>query len=261
MDDSAFFRKKPCHNGFEMRRVFPNCKPRLLSECFSQDAWEYMVRQQEETGTSFVRQWKEAGEDVTLIAETGDYRYDGNIVPVPANRHHPWLAAARGNIYYHGYWINRDWFINQCEDVLREELTFAPLADEKNKEYEQQIRETDSVALHVRRGDFLNCGWAKPVENYTLGVKVMRDVVPAPHFFIFSDDLEWCREHLKEMGIRPEEVTFVEGNRGTESYIDMQLMSYCKNRMLVTSSSFSYLAALLGRKGNGYIANMTGRET
>ena len=40
-------------------------------------------------------------------------------------------------------------------------------------------------------------------------------------------------------------MTYVEGNTGGNAYIDMILMSYCKNMALVTSSSFSYLAALL----------------
>lgn len=259
LDDSAFCREKTEHNGFEMRRVFPNCRPRLLSEYFSEDVWEYMMRQRAE-GKTVVQQMKDAGEDFALVAETSDYRYSGNVVQVPANQYHPWLALSKGNIYYHGYWINRNYLKSDCGSVLQAELAFAPLAGEKNREYERRIRETDSVALHIRRGDFVAHKWDMPMEVYAAGVLELRKSVSNPHFFVCSDDLEWCREHLEGMGIQQGEATFVEGNRGTDSYIDMQLMSCCKNVMLITGSSFSYLAALLNRNETIFVVNATGRE-
>lgn len=259
LDDSAFWLGKTQHNGFEMRRVFPNCRPRLLSEYFSEDVWGYMVRQRDE-GKSVVQQMKDAGEDFALIAETSDYQYDGNAVLVPTNGYHSWLALAEGNIYYHGYWINKNYLKSEYESILRAELEFAPLAGERNKKYEKQIVETDSVALHVRRGDFITYQCDRPPGVYAAGVSALRESISKPHFFIFSDDMEWCRANLEGMGICRDEATFVEGNRGADSYIDMQLMSCCKNVMLITSSSFSYLAALLNKNEKVLVVNATGRE-
>lgn len=259
LDDSVFGGNKVEHNGFEMQRVFPNSRPRLLSEYFSEDVWKYML-QKKEAGESIIQQWRNIGEDFTLVAETRGYRYDGNTVKVPTNEYFPWLALAEGNIYYHGYWINKNYLKGEYEKILKSELEFAPFTEEKNKGYEKQIMETNSVALHVRRGDFLKMKCDMPAEVYAAGVLKMREVVSAPHFFIFSDDMEWCRENLNKMGICKEEVTFVEGNKGTNSYRDMQLMSYCKNVLLVTLSSFSYLAALLNRNESIHVINRTGRE-
>lgn len=259
LDDSEFFLTTSPHNGFEMQKVFPNCRPRLLSSCFSEDVWEYMV-QKRESGISVPRQLKEAGEEFTLVAETSDYQYDGNIVRVPPNEYFPWLAIAEGNIYYHGYWINRDYLKTDFEQILKAELEFAPLTEERNKAYERQIMETNSVSLHVRRGDFVRYNWDMPAEVYAAGISKLREMVTDPHFFIFSDDMDWCKENLDNMGIHSGEATFVEGNRGEDSYIDMQLMSYCKNMMLVTSSSFSYLATLLNRNESLLVINGTGRK-
>lgn len=247
------------HNGFEIPRVFPNSKPRLLSSYMSGDVWEYMLQNKLE-GRSIAQQWKDAGEDLVLAAETSDYCYDGNVVKVPANMYLPWLAAAEGNIYYHGYWINRGYLKEQFWEILKAELEFAPLTGEKNKEYKRKIAETNSVALHVRRGDFVRLGWNQPMELYVAGVEKIKEGIHDPYFFLFSDDMEWCKENLKKMGLKAEESVFVEGNKGADSYIDMQLMSYCKNVLLITPSSFSYLAALLNINESIFVVNGTGRE-
>lgn len=255
LDNTAFYGEHIAHNGFEIPRVFPNARPRLLSECFTGDVWQYMAGRGNVPG-----QLKEAGEDFALVAETGDFNFDGNVIPVPTNQCSPWIAHARGNIYYHGYWINRDWLKGRHLETLRQELQFAPLTDDKNRRYEEKIMQTNSVALHIRRGDFVKIGWASPVENYRRAVTALHDSIEGAHFFVFSDDLDWCRENLEGMGLNFNEVTFVEGNTGGSNYIDMQLMSYCKNMALVSSSSFSYLAALLNRNEKITVYNSTSRE-
>ena len=259
LDDSAFFGGQVEHNGFEMRKVFPNCRPRLLSECFTQDVWQYVLQKKAE-GQNVVQLWKEMGENFTLVAETSDYQYNGNVVSVPANEYLPWLALAEGDIYYHGYWINKGYLKGSYEKILKKELEFPPFTGEKNIAYEKQITETNSVALHIRRGDFVKVKWDRPAEIYEAGVSKLRETVSSPHFFLFSDDMKWCRDNLREMGIQEREATFVEGNSGIESYRDMQLMSCCKNIILVTASSFSYLAALLNRNETFFAVNGTGRD-
>lgn len=256
LDDSFFFREHVIHNGFELPEVFPDARPRLLSECFDEDVWQYMVSR-----GGIPQQLKDAGEDYLLIAETDNFSFDGNIVPIPVNQYSPWIAHARGNIYYHGYWINKDWLKNNHWNVLRKELQFTTLTGDRNKRYEEAIEETNSVALHIRRGDFVELGWDAPAEKYQTAVHMLKEQVEAPHFFIFSDDLIWCRKNLEQFGLSDGEVTFVEGNTGGKNYIDMQLMSYCKNAVLVTSSSFSYLAVLLNRNENVTVCNGTGRQT
>lgn len=259
LDDSAFFGDKVEHNGFEIRNVFPNCRPRLLSEYFTDDVWQYMMQKKAE-GKSIIQLWKELGENFTLVAETLDYQYDGSVVKVPTNKYLPWLAQAEGDIYYHGYWINRGYLKGEYEKELVQELTFAPFTEERNIAYEKWIAETNSVALHVRRGDFVKMKYNKPAEAYKVGVNALREIVSVPHFFIFSDDIKWCRDNLREMGLEEKETTFVKGNSGADSYRDMQLMACCKNVILFSESSFSYLAALLNRNETFYLVNGTSRE-
>lgn len=263
LNDIVFWKGKVMykviHNGFEMKTVFPNCKPRLLSTCFTKDVWEYMSLQAIE-GKSLIQQMKDAGEEFTLVAETEDYHYDGNIVSVPVNQFLLWLSGLKGNIYYHGYWINKDYLKGRYWSILREELKFAPLVDDRNRRYEEQIESTNSVALHIRRGDFIDVNWAMPAEHYAAAVKRLKEHVAGCHYFTFSDDIPWCMQNRERMGLSADEVTFVIGNQGDSSYVDMQLMSYCRNVILVTASSFSYLAALLNRNQNVVVVNGTRRE-
>lgn len=255
LDNAAFCREHVEHNGYEINKVFPNAKPKLLSSCFTEDVWQYMVQQ-----GGIAQQLRNAGEDYVMVAETGDFKFDGNVIPVPCNEFQPWIAHARGNIYYHGYWINRDWLKKEYWDILREELAFAPLKGEHNKRYEEEIEATNSVAMHLRRGDFLQANAQAPLEKCRSAVLDVKGRLTTPHFFVFSDDLGWCRDNREGMGLQPEEVTFVEGNRGSDSYLDMQLMSCCKNVILVVQSSFSYLATLLNRNEPLFVYNTMSRQ-
>lgn len=259
LDDSSFWGNEVEHNGFEMKTVFPYCRPRLLSHCFTEDVWEYMVKTKEE-GIGICQQLKESGVNLTLVAETDDYVYDGNIVCVPTNAYMPRLAKTSGDIYFHGYWINKNWLKDTYWDILRGELQFNPITDTKNLQYLSDIKNSEAVMLHVRRGDFLKYHRDAPALVYRESVNYMKSKISNPHFFVFSDEIIWCKENKKELGLDNVEVTYIEGNTRGNSYIDMQLMAYCKNMILITSSSFSYLAVLLNQNATVAVYNRTLRE-
>ena len=78
------------------------------------------------------------------------------------------------------------------------------------------------------------------------------------HLFVFSDDIDWCREHARQLGfgLFPK-ITYVEGNVRGENYRDLQLMSQCEG-MILSNSAFSYLAALLNTRRR-YTLNLSDR--
>ena len=87
----------------------------------------------------------------------------------------------------------------------------------------------------------------------------MMEQIPDITLFVFSDDMEYCKNHVHEMGIEiPKETIFIEGNDGENAFRDLQLMSQCKY-MINGNSSFCYLAALLNTNLQGII-NPTGRS-
>jgi hypothetical protein len=245
---------KYTHNGYEIEYVFPNVtKPLLLSEYFDKDVWDYM---KEETKKSplqrlgVVRQLLENGLDLSVLAEAVDMNeLDGLTCPIyrsAGNCYNSAITSLPGDIYYYGYWINPGWF-NRYRDVFLKEFAFKPITDEKNKQYENDIKNTLSVGVHIRRGDFVRLGWTVKDEYYHSAVtqlnKINKDIV----FFVFSDDLEWCKENKTQLGFRKKNTVFVEGNYDYKNnYIDMQLMSMC-DILIEGASSFSYLASLLNQ--------------
>ena len=106
----------------------------------------------------------------------------------------------------------------------------------------------------------MTLGFSQDSIVYRYHLKQFAKQVPGEwHLFVFSDDIDWCKEHVKELGIHYfQEVTYVEGNSDGENYRDMQLMSMCR-AMVVSSSAFCYLAALLNTEKQ-YVLNTTDRE-
>lgn len=261
LDDSGFFHEHVEHNGFEINKVFPDSCPRLLSNFFSKDVWSYIVENRMQ-GQTVCQQMKDLGEDIVVAAETNDYSFDGNVVMLPCNEYLPSLVACKGNIYFHGYWINCNWLKSDFYQIIKKELTFTPLTESHNLKYARQITDSNSLSLHIRRGDFVKLNWDVPAEVYRTGIELAEKNVEKAHYFVFSDDLDWCRKNEVELGLNAikDRVIWVEGNSNVSSFRDMQLMSLCKGNILVSSSSFSYLAALLNVNEHPIIINGANRQ-
>ena len=162
-------------------------------------------------------------------------------------------------LYYHGYWINRKWF-DAYRDIFLREFRFPPLSDQKNRDYLTKIRQTQSVSIHVRRGDYVDLNWAMSIADHRILVDKFFQGAPGVWcLFVFSDDISWCRTHSKELGFHQfADVTFIEGNQDGSNYIDLFLMSQCQ-AMILSRSAFCYLAALLNKEMR-YVLNPTGRD-
>lgn len=148
--------------------------------------------------------------------------------------------------YITGFFIEEVYYRDRLES-LRWALSFDENYGEKNKAYVDMIRETDSVSIHVRRGDYLSAQYsssfiALPMEYYKEAVRQVRQKMPNAKFFIFSDDKEFINQAFD--WIEEKDRVMVEGNIGADSYRDLQLMSMCKSN-IIANSTFSVWAGLL----------------
>lgn len=144
-----------------------------------------------------------------------------------------------GTLYLDGYWQSESYFGNQ-PGLVRSLFTFPePPADLK-----KQVLSTDSVAVHVRRGDYVNIPRRHicHLDYFARGMNEVRRQLPSAKFFIFSDDLPWCKETLlKEF---PDAVLV----SGCQSDLEeMHLMACCKH-IIISNSSFSWWGAWLQEK-------------
>lgn len=174
---------------------------------------------------------------------------------LPFNQYSRNAALFRGNVYYLGLWANYRWFY-AIRDVLLEEFSFPDIVEGENLAIQRKIENTSSVGIHVRRGGArVNAPTYEVIDMkwYRMAIPHMRDEVRHPVFFLFTDDPDWCMRNYAEIGLtEKDEVNVVAGNFNGKNYIDMQLMSYCKN-MVNANSSFSYMASLLNRNPNKYV--------
>jgi len=142
------------------------------------------------------------------------------------------------------YFANCHLFDQYREDLLRA-FTFVLKPNDVNDILLKEIAETDSVSVHIRRGDYLNSANANvffqpTVEWYQQTIAYINEHVKAPHYYFFSDDIAWVKEQFADV----QNATFVDINHGKDAYNDMRLMSACKHN-IIANSTFSWWGAWL----------------
>lgn len=139
------------------------------------------------------------------------------------------------------------YFINIKENI-KKLYRFPEIMDEKNKNIANKIKYSNSISLHIRRGDYLKekgLGNLAPLFYYKAAIKYILKEVKNPVFFIFSNDIKWCKENLK----LDYPIYYINWNKGTKSFRDMQLMSLCKHN-IIPNSTFSWWGAWLNDNPN-----------
>lgn len=135
-------------------------------------------------------------------------------------------------------------YFDDYAGTLRVELT--PQLDtvsHRSPLVEGEIAGTNSVAVHVRRTDYVR----KRLRNlctkayYERSMALCRRELEAPKFFVFSDDLEWCRANL-----RASDATFVDTHAEPRAIYDLALMSRCRHH-IIANSTYSWWSAWLAQ--------------
>lgn len=250
-DDSSFFTFK-AHNGYELERLF-GVHLNFLSNYFDKSTWENIIEQRK-CGIILPQVLLDMGMPIVLFEgrlHVDQAKFSGKTILAEGEHlgfHPEYIDLPYENIYYHAEWASRKWFDVYAEEN-RKELRFPPLTDKQNLEYAEQINNSYSVGIHVRRGDFLGVGWGLPAEAYRPACKRIANEHTDCHFFIFSDDLDWCKKNEKKLGFDLAfSTTYVSGNTGENSYMDMQLLSMCRGMIRNAESSFSQVAGWLNPK-------------
>ncbi len=159
----------------------------------------------------------------------------------------PGFCELPADVFLDGYWQSEKYFA-PIADEIRQAFRFAEPLDARNAELFDEMAQRESVALHVRRGDFARDPHVRQVHGVDLNDYFCRAIeeigarVASPHYHVFSDEPEWVREHLSI----PASWTCIDQNRGRESYRDMQLMGLCRHN-IIANSSFSWWGAWLNQ--------------
>lgn len=141
-----------------------------------------------------------------------------------------------------GGWHSEKYF-EEVKAEVREAFTFdVKKLDQDSSEILTSIQSSESVSVHVRRGDYVKHSAFDGIctmNYYEEAMKYFEEKVSEPQYFIFSDDTQWAKEHFDKPNMR-----VVSGHSGNEAWKDMFLMSQCKHN-INANSTFSWWAAWL----------------
>lgn len=152
------------------------------------------------------------------------------------------------NVYLQGYFQSEKFFNTVSEDIRREFMIKKEKLVNVEK-FAEQLRKHNSVAIHVRRGDYktekiLKVHGILPLSYYENAIARMRSQYPDVSFYVFTDDPNWVNENL-----HLEEVHFVSGKISSTHFEDLYLMSTCSHN-IIANSSFSWWSAWLNPNKN-----------
>lgn len=138
----------------------------------------------------------------------------------------------------HGYFESPKYFAKIDETIKKELQPKHPLLD-KNLNLYNKINETESVCITIKRQDIENQAisavYSYDISYFYTGIKYIKKQVINPVFFIFSDDIDWCKKNLR---IEGEHYFETDGNPVWEK---IRLMSACKH-FIIHNSTFSWWA-------------------
>jgi len=146
--------------------------------------------------------------------------------------------------FFIGYWNTEKYFKNN-EQAIRNDFKLAkPFGSAAENMRVKIASEPNSASLHIRRGDYVSIEkvaqvlGALPLSYYEKAMSEILAKNPNVHFFIFSDDINWAKENLKNNNM-----TFV-SSPDIPDYEELVLQSLCLHN-IIANSTFSWWGAWL----------------
>jgi hypothetical protein len=140
----------------------------------------------------------------------------------------------------HGYFQSEKYFKHNRNKIL--DFFYCDEVVNIIREKYKEVLHENTCSIHVRRGDYLNLLDHHPTQSLEYYKEAISIVGSDKTFFIFSDDIRWCKENFNFL----DNVIYCENNK---DYEDLILMSLCYNN-IIANSSFSWWGAWLNKNEN-----------
>jgi GT2 family glycosyltransferase len=155
------------------------------------------------------------------------------------------FPADAKTVVLNGYWQGEQYF-----DRTSIEGIYSPLCayGEKNAAPDLIRRlqsSTNSLALHIRRGDYAHMGLCKP-SYYIAALEFLKKRYADSTVYLFSDEPNFSKHLLTSAGYGFECIN------GKDALVDLYLMSLCKH-FVISNSTFSWWAAYFGEPQQGLV--------
>jgi len=146
---------------------------------------------------------------------------------------------------YKGTWQSELYFKEAINEVKKFFVFKIELLSQETKEVAEQIKNSNSISIHIRRGDYLNPQYSNGFSEictpdyYRKAIEYINDRIKNPVFYIFTDEKEWVNQNFKIKN-----AVYVQHNKDKDSWQDLYLMSLCQHN-IIANSSFSWWGAWL----------------
>ena len=241
------------HNGFELQKYF---------EIELQTAKENEIRKFSPyyVPSSFVCKLPAAARN--FLTEHYQYRYaekekkkkaDHIYLQESHNAYEPQVFELdeKKDWYLDGLWQDLR-YLDGCEEKVKEAFTFhnEELYTAQDREWKEQIEKSNSVGIHIRRGDFVNSKFDICSEEYfRKALKILNEQKEKLTLFFFSDDPDFVEERFADLSNK-----VLIRHTAENSILDMEMLSLCRHKIL-SNSTFAFWAGWLGKKeGEAVIA-------
>jgi len=117
-----------------------------------------------------------------------------------------------------------------------------------NEKAKSNVVEKNSVAIHIRRTDYLKAGSIHHVlglDYYNKAINYIESIVEKPKFYVFSDDNTFVKENFLKKNF---EIIIYSGENA--AFFDFLSIKNCQHH-IIANSTFSWWAAFMGKNDDG----------
>lgn len=162
----------------------------------------------------------------------------------------PVFSNNKKDLYVSGLFTNKMYFDDIRNDLKRD---FAPICaiNEENRKYLDMIRELNSVCIHVRKGNSYTSSRILDVctsDYFNKAIAILENKVKTLVYFVFSNDIEWCKKNLE---YKNRKIIFVDVNDSNHPVEELRLMMNCRH-FILSNSTMSWWAQYLA-ENKGYV--------
>lgn len=154
------------------------------------------------------------------------------------------VAQISRPVYLVGYWQSERYFAWNRSRLLEDLRPLDAVQDPAG--LRARINATDSVALHVRRGDYLSNTSAAAIHGvcdtryYMDAIVHLAKARKNMELFVFSDDPQWVRQNF-QFAVP---TVLVDSAMGSSTQFDFEMMRHCRHH-IISNSTYSWWAAWL----------------
>lgn len=151
------------------------------------------------------------------------------------------------NVYLRGYFQSEKYFMD-CKQEIVDQFSFKVEMTNHLQASLEKIKESVTISLHVRLGDYLAPSANSIMEPFDLAyykraIDYMQMQFNKPKFLVFSDQIDSAKTLLDIDA----DLFFVDAALSKNAYEDFYLMQRCQHH-IITNSTFSWWAAYLNQQ-------------